>query len=152
MRIRVAKRALKKLFERYDRRVMNNIDRGHYVECLVAMLLGPAWSLTWETGYDWAPWDLEHDRGTKLEVKQSAARQTWHKEEDFQAKAPSFDIAPRTGYSDRDGNWKNKPGRHASIYVFAWHPETKRGLADQRAPEQWTFYVVQTSGHCREIR
>lgn len=34
-------RALKAVYERHDRCVMNNIQRGDYVECLVAELLGP---------------------------------------------------------------------------------------------------------------
>ena len=36
----VAKRALDKVFERYDRRVINSIERANYVECLIATLLG----------------------------------------------------------------------------------------------------------------
>ena len=145
MRRIASKRTLASVFARYDRRVMNNIDRAAYVECLVATLLEPAWSLTWATGYDWAPWDLEHRDGTRLEVKQSAARQTWHeKQEDIVAKPPRLDIAPRTGYWDRTSKWIPKPGRHADLYVFAWHPETRKCLADQRVPEQWTFYVVRT--------
>ena len=144
LRSRFSKRALAQVYERYDRQVMNNIDRAHYVECLVAALLSPQWSLTWAKGYDWAPWDLEHADETKLEVKQAAARQTWHEEEDFKAKPPRFDIAPRTGYWNRAGTWINEPGRHAEIYVFAWHAETKRRRVDHRAPKQWTFYAIRT--------
>ena len=70
--------ALQTVCDRYDRPVMNNIQRGDYVECVVAVLLGSEWTLPWTTGYDWAPWDLEHEDGTKIEVKQSAARQTWN--------------------------------------------------------------------------
>ena len=146
MRRNASKRALASVFARYDRRVMNNIDRAAYAESLVATLLEPAWLLTWATGYDWAPWDLEHRDGTRLEVKQSAARQTWHeKQEDIVANPPRFDIAPRTGYWDRAGKWIDKPGRHAHLYLFAWHLETRKCLADQRVPEQWTFYVVRTA-------
>ena len=138
-------RALKTVYERYDRCVMNNIQRGDYVECLVAELLRPDWVLPWKTGYDWAPWDLKH-RSTKvkIEVRQAAARQSWHTCEDFEAKPPTFDIAPRKGYWTRDNEWIPKPGRHAHIYIFAWHPETKKSLADQRSPDQWMFYVLPT--------
>ena len=45
---------------RYDRPVTNNIHRAKYVECLVAALLGPSWTLPWTTGFDSSPWDLEH--------------------------------------------------------------------------------------------
>ena len=138
-------RALKTVYERYDRCVMNNIQRGDYVECVVAELLAPDWVLPWKTGYDWAPWDLEH-RSTKvkIEIRQSAARQPWDTCEDFEAKAPRFDIAPRKGYWTQDNEWNPEPGRHAHIYIFAWHPETKKSFADHRSPEQWIFYVLPT--------
>ena len=135
--------ALATVFDRYKRPVMNNIQRGDYVECLVAALLGPDWILPWTTGHDWAPWDLKH-RSTrvKIEIRQAAARQPWHTCEDFVAKPPRFDIAPRKGYWTRDNEWIDKPGRPANIYIFAWHPETKKELADHRASEQWYFYVL----------
>lgn len=103
------------------------------------------WTLPWTTGYDWAPWDLEHDDGTKTKMKQSAARQTWHNCEIFEGTPPQFDIAPRTGYWDRDGEWKDEPERPAEIYIFAWHPETRTDVADHRKPEQWVFYVIRST-------
>ena len=136
--------ALDTVFRRYNHRIMNNIQRGDYVECLVAALLGPKWTLPWTTGYDWAPWDLEHDSEFKIEVRQSAARQPWHTDEDFEARPPRFDIAPRKGYFTRNNEWVPQPGRPAGIYIFAWHPKTKKELVDHRAPEQWTFYVIAT--------
>ena len=48
----VQEQTLATVFGRYDRRVMNNIHRADYVECLVATLLGPAWTLPWTSGYD----------------------------------------------------------------------------------------------------
>ena len=138
-------RALDTVFDRYDRCVMNNIQRGDYIECLVAELLGPEWVLPWKTGYDWAPWDLKH-RSTKvkIEIRQSAARQPWHTCEDFEARPPKFDIAPRKGYWTQDNKWIRERGRHAHIYIFAWHAETKKSLTDHRPPEQWNFYVMPT--------
>ena len=141
----VQEQALQTVCDRYDRRVMNNIQRGDYVECVVAALLGCKWTLPWTIGHDWAPWDLEHEDGTKIEVKQSAARQTWHKRESFEATPPQFDIAPRNGYWDRDGEWKDERGRPADIYIFAWHPETRKDVADHRKPEQWEFYVIRST-------
>ena len=89
---------------RYHRSVMNNVYRADYVECLVASTLGPKWWLTWERGWDWAPWDCQHASGTRLEVKQTAARQSWDRETLPRRRAPRFDIAPRTGYSTQDGS------------------------------------------------
>ena len=48
----VQEQTLATVFARYDRRVMNNIHRADYVECLVATLLGPAWTLPWTSGYE----------------------------------------------------------------------------------------------------
>lgn len=140
----LGKRALDTVLRRYDCKIMNNLHRAEYVECLVASLLGGRWTLPWTEGWDWAPWDLRNDLGTKLEFKQSAARQRWHKAEDFVAMSPRFDIAPRTGYWMAIDKWVAVPGRAADIYVFAWHPETSEKLADHRDPRQWMFYVVRT--------
>ncbi len=137
-------RVFETVLSRYDRRVMNNIHRAEYVECLVANLLGNAWTLPWTEGWDWAPWDLRHDSGKTLEIKQSAARQSWHREENVRAKPPRFDIAPRKGYWTTESDWVDEPGRAADIHVFAWHPETDKKLVDQRNQDQWTFYVLRT--------
>lgn len=58
----------------FDRPVMSNLARPLYVERLVARALLLAWRYV---GSDWAGWDLESEAGARLEVKQSAARQTW---------------------------------------------------------------------------
>ena len=138
--------ALEAVRVRYDRPVMNNIQRSEYIECLVASLLGPPWKLPWTRLYDWAPWDLEHPNGTKLEIKQSAALQPWHlvpgsKEPPTR---PTFDIAERKGYYDEYGDWTPHQGRIATVYLFAWHGETDPKGADHRDPDQWSFYVVGT--------
>lgn len=141
---KVQKWALKAVRERYERPVMNNIERATYVEALVAKLLSPEWTLSWKANYDWAPWDLQHKSGFHLEVKQSAARQPWDCDKCEKSRKPEFDIAPRKGYYPRKGPWVTKPGRHADIHIFAWHPETKARRADHRALEQWTFFVMAT--------
>ena len=135
-------RALSRLHRQYKRRIMNNVHRAEYVECLVAEILGPKWTLPWTCGYDWAPWDFEHDSRCKLEVKQSAARQPWHMGENYSASPPRFDIAPRKGYYSRESVWIEKPSRHAALYVFAWHGETRECRVDHGDPEQWTFFVL----------
>ena len=137
-------RVVATLVRRYDRRVMNNVHRGEYLECLVAELLGSGWKLPWTAGHDWAPWDLEHISGTRVEVKQSAALQSWHDAKSV-ATSPRFDIAPRTGYWTLDGSWIHRPGRPADIFLFGWHPERNRSVADHRAPDQWRFFVVPAS-------
>ena len=38
-------RILEMLIRRYDRRIMNNVQRGNYVECMTATALGADWRL-----------------------------------------------------------------------------------------------------------
>ena len=131
------------LMHRFDRCVINNVYRADYIECLVALTLGPAWWITWARGWDWAPWDCQHPSGARLEVKQAAARQSWDREACARRRAPRFDIAPRTGYwTEDESRWISCPGRPADIYVFAWHGERRDGYADHRDANQWLFFVV----------
>lgn len=86
------------LMHRFDQHVLNNVYRADYIECLVALTLGPDWWITWARGWDWAPWDCEHSSGARLEVKQAAAGQSWDRDACARRRAPSFDIARRGGY------------------------------------------------------
>ncbi len=56
--------------------LVENYHRGLLVEVIVAAALaGPGgWR---HTAGGWGGWDFEHEDGTRLEIKQSAARQTW---------------------------------------------------------------------------
>lgn len=121
---------------------MNNISRGDYVECMIAITLGTDWRLTWIDGWDWAAWDCEHlCSGVRLEIKQAAARQTWDGGEALPRSNPRFDIAPRSGYWTKEGQWVDSPGRYAHVYIFAWHGRDSAD-ADQTDPRQWRFFVV----------
>ena len=117
------RRILEALIERFDQPVITNHLRGSYVECLVADLLGVS-----PPSGDWSLWDIKFE-GAKIEIKQSAARQTWHNG-DRRTRAPRFDIK---------GAGRNNV-RHANIYVFAWHDGD-----DQRCSDEWEFYVVPSS-------
>ena len=120
----------------YRQRVMNNVHRSEYVEAMVALALKAS---GWMRKAPWDPWDFENESGVRIEVKQSAAAQAW-KGAGRQSSA-RFDIRPRTGYWDEDGDWVSKPGRHADLYVFAWHGDDK-STADHRDSRRWEFYVV----------
>lgn len=132
----------------YGQRLLDNTYRGDYVEGLIFFALGQGWELVG----GWGSWDLESDAGVRLEVKQSAALQTWgqqYRKEGSKERPPSFDIAPRTGYhtdSTEEAKWVDLPGgesaRFADIYIFAWHPERDPDTADHRRAEQWHFFVV----------
>src|ERR1700739_1196373 len=81
----------------YGNRLVENRYRGLVAEIIVGAALGPEWRLC---SGDWSGWDLEHPTGCRLDVKQSAARQTW-----APPKKPSstrFDIRERFGYFEED--------------------------------------------------
>ena len=126
----------------FDARIMGNLYRPHYIERMVAIGLGEGFKLV---SADWAGWDIEGPKGLRIEVKQSAARQTWTNRPSLAGKPTtrSFDIASRKGYySDGGSEWVPKPGRHAHIYILAWHPIADETEADHRDPAQWLFFIV----------
>lgn len=116
----------------FDVPVMQNSLRGLWAEAMVGELLGDEWTFT---GQDWAAWDFERRDGKRLEVKQSATRQSWG----TFTKVPRFGIAAPAGHYPDGKTWKANPenARMADIYVFAWHDGP-----DQRLVAQWRFYVV----------
>jgi len=107
------------------------------VEAIVACALEPKWSWCAE---DYSGWDFERADGMRLEVKQSAARQSWATSD--KPSACSFDIAMRKGRWEGP-RWIDQVGRAAHIYIFAHHPIADRS-ADHRDPNQWQFYVAPT--------
>ena len=119
--------------------LINNVLRSIISEAIVDAALGDGW--IWCSA-DWASCDFKHADGTRLEVKQSAALQTWHGP-DARPSRSSFDIAARQGYFE-GADWVPNAGRNADIYVFAHHPLTD-ATADHRNPSQWRFYVVRAA-------
>jgi hypothetical protein len=120
----------------FDKCLVTNVFRSVLVEAIVAAAL-PDWN--WCSS-DYASWDFRHRDSTRLEVKQSAARQTWFA---GRASPALWDIRPRTGYWGKNG-WVARRGRYAHIYILAHHPVLSK-RADHRDARQWRFYVVATS-------
>ncbi len=120
----------------FGKPLITNINRGLIAELIVEAALPPDWR--W-CGADYAGHDFEHADGTRLEVKQSAARQTWAAPTSGPSRA-SFDIASRSGRWE-GALWVEGAGRRAQIYIFAHHPVAD-AAADHREPGQWRFYVV----------
>ena len=118
--------------------LISNIYRGLVAEIIVGAALGPKWQLC---SGDWRGWDFEHAEGCRLEVKQSAARQTWTGSRT--ASKPIFDIRARKGYFN-GADWVPDPRRFADIYVFAYHP-IMDVTADHCNPLQWRFHVISTN-------
>jgi hypothetical protein len=139
MTLDVHARVMDRLARLFDRRLIQNDLRGMYVECMVAEILGVSWK---SVGENWAAWDLEHEDGTKLEVRQSAARQSWEPPKRGYT-SPKFSI--RTPSEVWDGAVSvSVDRRQADIYLFAWHEVTSE-LADHRDVSQWEFFLVPTS-------
>jgi len=126
----------------FGKSLVMNVHRSILVEAMVAEALSDeetsGW--TWCSG-DYSSHDFRHADGTRLEVKQTALRQSWKM---AASPRPRWDISPRTG-EWRDGTtWVPGVGRYADIYVFAWHPVVDLS-ADHRDPAQWRFFVLPTS-------
>ncbi len=122
----------------YGSPIIRNDVRGELVEEIVATALESEWQ---HCATDWASCDLIHStRKIGIQVKQSAARQTWHKE-NIRAPRPCFSIKEKTGRWQDGDKWIEQRSRNAEIFIFAWHPGVD-GLADHRDPDQWEFFVV----------
>jgi hypothetical protein len=122
----------------FGKPLIRNDLRGEIVEEIVAMALEPEWQ---GCGGDWASCDLVRPAdGKRIQVKQSAAKQTWHKA-DARSPRPCFSIKEKTGRWEEGDRWIEERGRNAEIFIFAWHPVTD-STADHRDPTQWEFFVV----------
>jgi hypothetical protein len=120
----------------FSKRLIQNNFRAVIAEVIVGHALGADWK---HCSADWYGWDFVHADGARLEVKQSARRQTWAAP--IKKYVPRFDVRARTGYWEDGVKWIPKAGRHADIYVFAYHP-IDDDSADHGDPLQWDFYVV----------
>ena len=72
--------------------LVTNVLRGQVAEAIVALVLEPEWN--WCSA-DYSGWDFERADGLRLEVKQSAAMQSWSTGKPSKA---IFDVAARTGH------------------------------------------------------
>ena len=120
----------------FGKQLITNVNRGVLAETIIALALDEAWE--WCSS-DYAPWDFRHASGTKLEVKQSASRQSWHACSDPPSSV-GFDIRSRNGQTGH--TWRGEKRRWADIYIFAHH-HVITDQADHRDPNQWLFYVVE---------
>lgn len=117
----------------FGKPLVTNVYRSVIVEAMIAGALAD-----WQwCSADYAEYDFIHPDGTRLEVKQSAMKQTWATK--GQPK-PSWDIAQRKKLW-RDETWVEAPGRNADIYVLGLHDDIG-DAADHREPAQWIFFVI----------
>ncbi|MEO6199470.1 MAG: hypothetical protein ABIO68_06005 [Sphingomicrobium sp.] len=122
----------------FGKPIIRNALRGELVEEIVAMALEPEWMLC---AGDWAAFDLKQANGPlRIQVKQSAALQSWSKA-DARPPKPCFSISQKTGRWEDGDRWVEEVSRNAEIYIFGWHDRADEG-ADHREPDQWQFFVV----------
>jgi hypothetical protein len=126
----------------FDQRLIENQFRSAFVEAMIEPYLRlDRWRFV---GDGWSGWDFERADGRRLEVRQSAAHQTWSDPRQIKTKG-SFDIAERAGFSEKGGaQGTGAKGRPADVYVFAWNGSYGEAT-DHRDPAQWLFYVIPTS-------
>ena len=119
--------------------IVNNTNRGILAEFIVAKALGSRETVR----TNWASYDVDTSRGTKVEVKSSAFLQSW---EQAELSNPRFQIGKTWGWDPETGEYVDEPQRYADVYVFCLlaYREDKLQLnpLDLR---QWEFYVVATS-------
>ena len=107
----VVDRMLKRL---YGRPIIDNVDRGAYVEYMIELALQEC-DQEWECMPGWSMWDLRHkSSGARIDVKQSARLQTWSQGQQHLASAPSFRIAPTKWY------WDNETGTSLETAPQRW--------------------------------
>jgi hypothetical protein len=133
----IASRLASKIF---DQPLIENSYRSAFIEAMIEPYLAPhRWRYV---GDGWGGWDFQRTDGSRLEVKQSAAHQTWSEKLHNIPTRGSFDIAARKeSYSEGGSKHDKVPGRNAETYLFAWNPIYGPD-ADHRNPDQWEFYVV----------
>lgn len=120
----------------FGKPLVTNVYRSVIVEAIVAAAL-PDWQ--WVSA-DYFEHDFVHSDGTRLEVKQSAMKQTWTTKG---PPRPSWDIAERAGIWQNGVDWVDRPGRNVDVYVLALH-DVVDDTADHRDPAQWKFLVIPT--------
>lgn len=118
----------------FGKPLVTNVYRSTIVEAIVA---GALKDWQWCSA-DYMSYDFIHVDGTRLEVKQSAMKQTWQTKG---TPKPSWDIAARTGFWENGTDWVERPGRNAEIYVLGLHSLIDE-TADHRDPSQWCFFVI----------
>lgn len=121
--------------------VLANTIRGLFLESMLSLILKQSWQYV---GGSYMGWDFEDARQVRLEVKQTAYRQTWTKDDAPQSKSQPFSIRrKRAVYNSKLGRRVSveTPYRLADIYLFARHTD-RTTEADQRDPHGWEFAVV----------
>ena len=118
--------------------LVTNTMRGSLAEFLVALAVDAADRMREE----WAPYDVETEGGTKIEVKTSAYLQYWSQQA---LSTPTFDIAPKRAWDPDTGRYSGEAKRWSEVYVFCLHHHEDKLTLEPLDLSQWTFFVLSTA-------
>ena len=133
--------------------LLENNLRGYWCEAMVAEALGEQAQIV---SFGWYPWDIQigPDTGAfperiRIQVKNSARVQTWHREGDSKSSS-QFNLPYRRKPSYFDRDMPDVPcedvGFLCDIFVLCFHPVEDIALADHTNTGQWEFFLVPVAG------
>ncbi len=117
--------------------LIENRNRGVLAEFIVKQAL----EVKSNTRLEWDAFDLETEKGIKIEVKSAAYIQVWQQNNYSKI---SFGIAPTKTLLD-DNNYSDTLKRHADVYVFCLLHHEEQETINPMNLNQWTFYLVKTA-------
>ncbi|PUB84400.1 MAG: hypothetical protein DBP02_08880 [gamma proteobacterium symbiont of Ctena orbiculata] len=89
---------------------------------------------------NWNAFDIETPEGFTIEVKAAGLIQSWATEKQC---VPEFDISIKNKlWLARENRYIPMTTRYSDIWVFAFHEETDRNLAEPLDTSQWRFLVT----------
>ncbi len=139
--------------EVFAHRILENSFRGYWCEYMIAEALGPT---VRAVGLGWNAWDLqigddksEFPDRIRIQVKNSAARQSWHTQS-----SPISKSVFHLSYRKRPFYFEDQnPGVHCEeigfmceLFVLCFHDGEDIDSVDQREPGEWKFYLLPVIG------
>ncbi len=118
--------------------LLNNALRGIIAEYIVKQALGL--KSTFRT--EWDAYDLQTEKGLKIEVKSAAYLQSWKQ---TALSSISFGIAPTKGWNPKTNDSSTEKKRHADFYIFCLLHHQDKQTVNPLHLDQWTFYVLKTA-------
>lgn len=118
--------------------ILSNVTRGRFAEFIVLTAVGIN---STKVRNEWDAFDIETENGIRIEVKSAAYIQSWG-QKDFST--ISFSIKKSKHWDTNNGTSKDKPKRHADLYIFCLLKMKDQNIIDPLKLEQWEFYILPT--------
>lgn len=118
--------------------ILSNSTRGRFAEFIVgsAVNMNPK-----QLRDEWDAFDIETDKGIKIEVKSAGYIQSWNQKAFSNI---SFSIKKAKHWDANTGMSRGEAKRHADLYVFCLLKTKEQAIIDPLKLEQWEFYVLPT--------